>query len=85
MPNIAGRIKWAKHLFNRIFPFLSSFKDISAKDRKETELSYMTTNTLLYAYIDLNEKFFGQFVDSVKSKLTQPLLIINENSSPKLA
>ena len=84
MPNIAGRIKWAKHLFNRIFPFLSSFKDISAKDRKETELSYMTTNTLLYAYIDLNEKFFGQFVDSVKAKLTQPLLIINENSSPKV-
>ena len=44
----------------------------------------MTTNTLLYAYIDLNEKFFGQFVDSVKAKLTQPLLIINENSSPKV-
>ena len=47
MPKISGRIKWAKHLFNRIFPFINQFKDIAAKDRKETELSYMTTNTLL--------------------------------------
>lgn len=84
MPKISGRIKWAKHLFNRIFPFINSFKDIAARDRKETELSYMTTNTLLYSYIILNEKFFSQFVESAKAKLTLPLLIINENSSPKV-
>ena len=30
--------KWAKHLFNRIFPFINNFKDIAAKDRKETEM-----------------------------------------------
>ena len=84
MPKISGRIKWAKHLFNRIFPFINQFKDIAAKDRKETELSYMTTNTLLYSYIILNEKFFGQFVESAKSKLTLPLLVINENSTPKV-
>jgi dynein heavy chain len=84
MPKISGRIKWAKHLFDRIFPFINSFKDIAAKDRKETELSYMTTNTLLYSYIILNEKFFEQFVESAKPKLTLPLLIINENQSPKV-
>lgn len=84
MPKISGRIKWAKHLFNRIFPFINSFKDIAARDRKETEQSYMTTNTLLYSYIILNEKFFSQFVESAKAKLTLPLLIINENSSPKV-
>ena len=84
MPKISGRIKWAKHLFNRIFPFINNFKDIAAKDRKETELSYMTTNTLLYSYIILNEKFFGQFVESAKSKLTLPLIVINENSAPKV-
>ena len=84
MPKIAGRIKWAKHLFDRIFPFINSFKDISARDRKETELSYMSTNTLLYSYILLNEKFFGQFVESAKTKLTAPLLVINENSAPKV-
>ena len=44
----------------------------------------MTTNTLLYSYIILNEKFFGQFVESAKSKLTLPLIVINENSAPKV-
>ena len=29
MPKISGRIKWAKHLFNRIFPFINQFKDIA--------------------------------------------------------
>ena len=44
----------------------------------------MSTNTLLYSYILLNEKFFGQFVESAKTKLTAPLLVINENSAPKV-
>ncbi|MCQ2816423.1 MAG: hypothetical protein MJ252_04065, partial [archaeon] len=84
MPTISGRIKWAKQLFNRIFPFINRFKDIAAKDRKETEVAYMTTNTLLYSYIILNESFFTKFVDTAKTKLTMPLLIINDNSSPKV-
>ena len=45
----------------------------------------MTTNTLLYSYIILNEKFFGQFVESAKSKLTLPLIVINENSEKQSA
>ncbi len=84
MPKISGKIKWAKHLFNRIYPYINSFKDISIKERTETEMSYMTTNTLLYSYIILNEKFFEQFVDSAKAKLSAPLLVFNENSGPRV-
>jgi dynein heavy chain len=84
MPTISGKIKWAKHLFNRIYPFINSFSDISIKERSETELSYMTTNTLLYTYIMLNENFFEKFVESAKSKLSAPLLVINENTGPKV-
>jgi len=84
MPKISGKIKWAKHLFNRIYPYINSFKDISIKERTETEMSYMTTNTLLYSYIILNEKFFEQFVESAKAKLSAPLLVFNENTGPRV-
>ena len=84
MPKIAGRIKWAKHLFNRIYPYINNFKDISIKERSETELSFMTTNTLLYSYIILNEKFFEQFVETAKNKLNAPLLIVSESQGPKV-
>ena len=84
MPKIAGKIKWAKHLFSRIYPYISHFKEISMKDRSETELSYLTTNTLIYSYIILNEKFFEQFVDSAKSKLNLPLLVLREGQNPKV-
>ena len=84
MPKISGKIKWAKHLFNRIYPYINNFKDISIKERSETEMSYMTTNTLLYSYIILNEKFFEQFVESAKAKLSAPLLVFNENTGPRV-
>lgn len=84
MPRIAGRIKWAKHLFNRIYPYINNFKDISIKERSETELSFMTTNTLLYSYIILNEKFFEQFVETAKNKLNNPLLVISETTGPRV-
>lgn len=84
MPKIAGRIKWAKHLFNRIYPYINNFKDISIKERSETELSFMTTNTLLYSYIILNEKFFEQFVETAKNKLNAPLLIVSETQGPRV-
>jgi dynein heavy chain len=84
IPKISGKIKWAKHLFNRIYPYINNFKDINIKERQETELSYMTTNTLLYSYIILNEKFFEQFVESAKAKLSAPLLVFTENSEPRV-
>ena len=84
MPKISGKIKWAKHLFNRIHPYIHSFKDISIKDRSETEQSYFTTNTLLLAYILLNEKFFDQFVEQAKNKLNAPLIVVNERDGPRV-
>ena len=44
----------------------------------------MTTNTLLYSYIILNEKFFEQFVESAKAKLAAPLLVLSESTGPRV-
>ncbi len=43
----------------------------------------MITNSLIYSYIILNDKFFSQFVENTYSKLTLPLVVINENSNSK--
>ena len=82
MPKISGKIKWAMHLFNRIYPYIDKFKDINIKDRSETEVTYLTTNALLYSYIGLNEKFFEQFVESAKGRLSAPLLV--ERDGPRV-
>ncbi|MCP3681869.1 MAG: hypothetical protein GY861_04190, partial [bacterium] len=65
-----------------IYPYIDKFKDISIKDRSETEVTYLTTNTLLYSYIILNEKFFEQFVESAKGRLSAPLIV--ERDGPKV-
>ena len=84
VPKISGRIKWAKHLFNRIYPYIDYFKDISIKEKGETELAYMTSNTLLYSYIRLNIKFFEQFVEIAKNKLNAPLLYMSDTYGPQV-